>query len=150
MEIQKLKSESDTHQASKKSLTSQIVSVSPFLHTLPTSADPSYVCQQQANSRIREINSKLESSDISVADITFKESALDNEKKRKLDLEAKLRAGDYVNQQSKLSRELRDLEDQREGLHTQLTSLNTQADVRAKLGLKKAEAKSKEQAIQSL
>lgn len=150
MEIQKLKSESDTHSASKKSITAQIVS---FLIALPYFADFANLFdgwQQQANNRIREINSKLESSDISVADITFKESALDNEKKRKADLETKLRTGDYVNQQSKLGRELRDLEDEREGLHAQLTSLNTQADVRAKLGLKKSEAKSKEQAIQSL
>ena len=45
---------------------------------------------------------------------------------------------------------LRDLEERREGLHAELTGLNTQADVRAKLQLKRTETKRKDEAIQSL
>lgn len=55
----------------------------------------------------------------------------------------------FPQQTSTKNRDLKELEDQRESLHLELTSLNTQADVRAKLGLKRNELESKNKAIQT-
>lgn len=55
----------------------------------------------------------------------------------------------FPQQTATKNRDLKELEDQREALHLELTSLNTQADVRAKLGLKRSELESKNKAIQT-
>lgn len=85
-----------------------------------------------------------------MADITLKEGQLAEEKKRKKDVEAAVKLANYQQQVSLETRRLRDLDERREQLHGELTSLNTQADVRAKLQLKRTETKRKDEAIQSL
>ncbi|KAK4701138.1 DNA repair protein RAD50, partial [Phenoliferia sp. Uapishka_3] len=101
-------------------------------------------------SRISDINRKLDNANTTSADITMKESALEEEKKRKMGLEDSVKAASYPEMLTTKSAEARALEEKRDALHVELTSLNLQADVRAKLQLKRTESKRKDDAIQSL
>ncbi|KAI5481385.1 DNA repair protein rad50 [Pseudohyphozyma bogoriensis] len=103
-----------------------------------------------ANDKIRSINRKLEATTTSVADITYGESSLAEEKRRKKELEDTVAAANYPEQLRTKAAESRALEEKREALHHELSTLNRQADVRAKLGLKKTERGRKDEAIQSL
>ncbi|KAM0751848.1 hypothetical protein T439DRAFT_220597 [Meredithblackwellia eburnea MCA 4105] len=105
---------------------------------------------KSSKAQIAEINRKLDISTTSIADISYHESILSEEKNRRTELEENIRKSNVSEQLRVKGLESRALEEKRDNLHAELTSLNTQADVRAKLGLKKTELKRKDEAIQSL
>jgi DNA repair protein RAD50 len=102
------------------------------------------------NSRIANINRQLDASTTTVADITYKEATLAEETRRKSELEEDVKKANYLQQYRDKGKEQKELEERREQLHVELTSLNTQSNVRAKLQLKRSENKKKDEAIQSL
>lgn len=106
--------------------------------------------QQSANSRITALNRSIDRITTSLTDITEKRRSLDENKHRRSELENKVVAASYSASISTKNRELRDLEEKRAALHVELTGLNMQADVRAKLGLKRVEIQRKGESIQAL
>lgn len=102
------------------------------------------------NARIGQINRQIESSTTTVADITYKEATLAEDTRCKAELETAVREADYQLQFRDKSKEMKELEEQREALHVELAGLNAQANARAKLQLRRSENKKKEEAIQSL
>lgn len=138
---------------SKANMTDQIVRYCfsmIYNFALCNLTEVTYSKQRATNNRIRAINSKLDNATTSIADITIGESALADEKRRKKELEDAIKAASYPNQLREKASENRGYEEKREQLHSELTSLNLQADVRAKLGLKSTEKGRKDEAIQSL
>ncbi|KAK4051618.1 DNA repair protein rad50 [Microbotryomycetes sp. JL201] len=108
--------------------------------------------QQKAaiSARITQFNRQIDAVKTTVADMTYKESTLADEKRRLEDLEKSVREADYVRQLRDKTKELKDLEDTRDQLHVELAGLNSQSNVRAQLQLKRTELKKKEESIQSL
>lgn len=80
----------------------------------------------------------------------MKENTLTEEKGAKKKAEDEEKAAGFVQQYRDKNRELRELEDQRDELHAELTKINTQSNVRAKLSLKRSETKKKDEATQAL
>ncbi|GAA5991630.1 hypothetical protein JCM5350_007782 [Sporobolomyces pararoseus] len=105
---------------------------------------------RQASSRIASLSRQLDSTTATVADITFAESALKDDLERKKATEDALNKADYSGQLSQRAQEQKQLEETREALHSELASLNAQADTRAKLQLRRTERARKEEAVQSL
>ncbi len=106
--------------------------------------------QKLTKQTIDKLRRKLDSSTLTQADVSYMEATLADESKRKADAEAQLASPELSNKQAEYARELKLAEEHREELHTELASLNAQADVRAKLSLKRAEAAKKDNAIQAL
>jgi DNA repair protein RAD50 len=100
--------------------------------------------------RITALNRSIDRVTTTLVDITEKRRSLTEDKTRKTDLESKILAASYAASLSSKNRELRDLEEKRAALHVELTGLNMQADVRAKLGLKRVEIQRKNDAVQAL
>lgn len=92
----------------------------------------------------------MEENLVSIEDIKYKEQSLSDQKARKQSLQEKLEKAAYPHQLATKSKELKELEEEREKLHLDLTTLNAQADLRAKLQIKKTEAKRKNEMIDSL
>jgi len=120
-----------------------------------TSTEPPVKClssskQRLTKQRIEELRRKLEGSTVTQADVVYKEGNLADERKRKNDAQAQLGSPELSNKLTEYASELKAAEEHREELHTELASLNTQADVRAKLSLKRTEATKKDDAIQAL
>lgn len=106
--------------------------------------------QSEVAARIERINRQLDAIRITVGDVTYKEGTLADEKKRFEELEAQTRDASFVQQLRDKAKEAKELEEQREQLHVELTSLNTQSSVRAQLQLKRTESRKKEEAVDSL
>ena len=106
--------------------------------------------QGATKQRIEMLRRELDSSTVTQADLSYKEGNLADESKRKKEAEAQLASSELSNKLSEYAREFKAAEERREELHTELASLNAQADVRAKLSLKRAEASKKEDGIQAL
>lgn len=85
-----------------------------------------------------------------VGDITYHESLLTEERERRAKLEEQVKTANYTQQLRDKAREAKELEEQREALHGELAGLNTQANTRAKLQLRRNEKKRKEEAMMSL
>jgi DNA repair protein RAD50 len=75
---------------------------------------------------------------------------LKDDQERKKSTEEALAKADYAGQLSNKSQELKQLDETRDVLHTELASLNAQASTRAKLQLRRTEKARKEEAVQSL
>ncbi|GAA5989043.1 hypothetical protein JCM11641_002306 [Rhodosporidiobolus odoratus] len=103
-----------------------------------------------ANNRIASISRQLDATTTTVADITYQESLLAEEKERQRKTEDTIKTSNHVQQLRDKAREAKDLEERREGLHTELAGLNAQANTRAKLQLRKTEKKRKDEACESL
>ncbi|GAA5916492.1 hypothetical protein JCM6882_001738 [Rhodosporidiobolus microsporus] len=128
-EIQALKSARAADERAKASLAAQISS---------------------ANNRILSISRQLDATTTTVADITYSESLLSEDIANRKKVEEMLAKSDHQKQLAERSRESKDLEERREALHHELAGLNAQANTRAKLQLRRAERKRKEEALQSL
>lgn len=73
------------------------------------------------------------------------------EARGKLEAITREKAGlDFDAKQKSQTAEMKRLEDQRDNLHTELASLNKQADTRAKLALKRSELSKREEVIANL
>ncbi|KAM0789720.1 hypothetical protein ACM66B_006577 [Microbotryomycetes sp. NB124-2] len=127
--IQALRSEKAADERAKQSLQQQRTAIS---------------------ARIAQLNHQIDAVKTTVADMTYKESTLADDKRRLEDLEKSASAANYVQQLRDKTKELKDFEDARDGLHVELAGLNSQANVRAQLQLKRTEIKKKEESIQSL
>ncbi|GAA5876452.1 hypothetical protein JCM3774_003780 [Rhodotorula dairenensis] len=103
-----------------------------------------------ANTRIANISRQLEMTMTTVGDITYHESLLTEERERRAKLEEQVKTANYTQQLRDKAREAKELEEQREALHSELAGLNTQANTRAKLQLRRNEKKRKEEAMLSL
>ncbi|GAA5936924.1 hypothetical protein JCM1841_001408 [Sporobolomyces salmonicolor] len=103
-----------------------------------------------ASTRIASIRRQLDSTSTTVADITYFESLLQEEKDRQARTSETLQAADYPSQLRDKTREAKELDEQREALHAELAGLNAQANTRAKLQLRRTERIRKEEALQSL
>ncbi|BGP20318.1 hypothetical protein JCM10213_002053 [Rhodosporidiobolus nylandii] len=128
-EIQALKSARAADERAKATIASQISS---------------------ANNRIATISRQLDATTTTVADITYSESLLTEERERRKKTEDQIKAANYTQQLRDKARESKDLEEQREALHAELASLNAQADTRARLGLRRGERKRKDEQVTSL
>lgn len=106
--------------------------------------------QRAANARIANISRQLDATTTTVADITYQESLLAEEKERLKKTEDNLKAANHVQQLRDKSREAKDLEERRDALHTELAGLNAQANTRAKLQLRRTEKTRKDEAVASL
>ena len=155
-EIQALKSAKAADERAKANIADQIVRrLSPLF---PLSLSPS--CerslthrtrpQRSANSRIANISRQLDATTTSVADITYLESQLAEEKERQATLNDKQRADKYAEQLQARAREAKEVEEKRDSLHTELAGLNAQANTRAKLQLRRTEKTRKDEAVASL
>ncbi|GAA5829449.1 hypothetical protein JCM5353_001337 [Sporobolomyces roseus] len=105
---------------------------------------------RQASSRITALSRQLDSTTTTVADITFAESALADDVQRRKSTEEALNHADYPAQLRNKSQELKQMDETRDALHTELAGLNAQASTRAKLQLRRTEKARKEEAVQSL
>ncbi|TNY22035.1 AAA domain-containing protein [Rhodotorula diobovata] len=105
---------------------------------------------RSANSRIASISRQLEATTTSVADITYLESTLKEEKERQAAHEDKQKTANYAEQLRARAREAKDLEEKRDALHTELAGLNAQANTRAKLQLRRTEKTRKDEVVASL
>ncbi|GJN94490.1 hypothetical protein Rhopal_007572-T1 [Rhodotorula paludigena] len=103
-----------------------------------------------ANARIANISRQLDATTTTVADITYQESLLAEEKERLKKTEDNLKAANHVQQLRDKGREAKDLEERRDALHTELAGLNAQANTRAKLQLRRTEKTRKDEAVASL
>ncbi|SCZ98307.1 BZ3500_MvSof-1268-A1-R1_Chr3-2g06284 [Microbotryum saponariae] len=100
--------------------------------------------------KVAVFNRQLDATSANVGDVTIAEASLRDDQKRKTDLENKIREADYDGKLRVETRKGKELEEQRDRLHDELTSLNAQADVRAKLQLKRNDVLAKEEAIKRL
>lgn len=148
-EIQALKSARAADERAKASVAQQIVRPLsfPFFIFLP---DRLCNSQSSANNRIATISRQLDATTTTVADITYSESLLSEDIANRHKIEQTLAHSDFAKQLSDRSRESKELEETREGLHQELAGLNAQANTRAKLQLRRAERKRKEEALVSL
>ncbi|GAA6021568.1 hypothetical protein JCM10207_005070 [Rhodosporidiobolus poonsookiae] len=105
---------------------------------------------QSANNRIATISRQLDMTTTTVADITYQESLLAEEKERRRKTEDTIKTSNYTQQLRDKAREAKDLEERRDALHSELAGLNAQANTRAKLQLRRAERKRKDDAVASL
>ncbi|GAA5908969.1 hypothetical protein JCM8208_007130 [Rhodotorula glutinis] len=105
---------------------------------------------RSANARIANISRQLDATTTSVADITYLESQLAEEKERQATLNDKQRADKYAEQLQTRAREAKEVEEKRDALHTELAGLNAQANTRAKLQLRRTEKTRKDEAVASL
>ncbi|GAA5930091.1 MRX complex DNA-binding subunit [Sporobolomyces koalae] len=105
---------------------------------------------RQASSRISSMSRQLDSTTTTVADITFAESALAEDRERHKATEEALNKADYAGQLRTKAQELKQLDESRDTLHTELAGLNAQASTRAKLQLRRTEKARKEEAVESL
>lgn len=103
-----------------------------------------------ANARIANISRQLEMTMTTVGDITYHESLLTEERERRAKLEDQVKTANYTQQLRDKAREAKELEEQREALHAELAGLNSQANTRAKLQLRRNEKRRKEEAMMSL
>ncbi|GAA6019292.1 hypothetical protein JCM8202_000967 [Rhodotorula sphaerocarpa] len=103
-----------------------------------------------ATSRIAGISRQLEATSTSVADIKLCESMLQEDRDRRAQLEEKVNTSDYSGQLRVKAREAKELEEERDELHAELAGLNSQANTRATLQLRRNEKRRKEEAINSL
>lgn len=103
-----------------------------------------------ANTRIASLARTIESKTISEADITYQESTLAEDKRHKAELEASIKTADYPAVYRVKGKELKEEEEKREGLHAELGRLNAQANVRARLQLRKSEKTKKDESIDTL
>lgn len=103
-----------------------------------------------SNTRIATLTRRIESKTISEADIAYQESTLAEDKRHKASVEEAVKKADYPAVYRTKGKELKDEEEKREALHTELGKLNAQASVRARLALRKSEKTKKEEAIDTL
>lgn len=106
--------------------------------------------QRAATSRIAGISRQLEATSASVADIKLCESMLQEDRDRRAQLEEKVNNSDYLGQLRVKAREAKELEEERDELHAELAGLNSQANTRATLQLRRNEKRRKEEAMNSL
>ncbi|SCV74588.1 BQ2448_7617 [Microbotryum intermedium] len=128
-EIQKLKSAQAADESAARTIAQQIA-----VHTR----------------KVAGFNRQLDATSANVGDVTIAEASLQEDQKRKTELESKVKDADYEATLKVETRKGKELEEQRDRLHDELTSLNAQADVRAKLQLKWKDVTAKEEAIQRL
>lgn len=150
-EIQALKSAKAADERAKATIAEQIVRLVrlPFRRTNLNSRSITRP-QRSANSRIASILRQLEATTTSVADITYLESTLKEEKERQAAHEDKQKTANYAEQLRARAREAKDLEEKRDALHTELAGLNAQANTRAKLQLRRTEKTRKDEVVASL
>lgn len=103
-----------------------------------------------ANTRIASLARTIESKTISEADITYQESTLAEDKRYKAEVEEAIQKADYPAVYRVKGKELKEEEEKREGLHAELGRLNAQANVRARLQLRKSEQTKKDESIDTL
>lgn len=106
--------------------------------------------QRAANARIANISRQLEMTMTTVGDITYHESLLTEERERRAKLEDQVKTANYTQQLRDKAHEAKELEEQREALHAELAGLNSQANTRAKLQLRRNEKRRKGEAMMSL
>lgn len=93
---------------------------------------------------------QLDATSATVADISLIKSDLDEARDRKKKIEDQVKTSNFTQQLRDKAREGKELEEQRDALHAELAGLNTQANTRAKLQLRRYEKKRKEEAMHSL
>lgn len=75
---------------------------------------------------------------------------LQEDRDRRAQLEEKVNTSDYSGQLRVKAREAKELEEERDELHAELAGLNSQANTRATLQLRRNEKRRKEEAMNSL
>ncbi|POY72024.1 DNA repair protein RAD50 [Rhodotorula taiwanensis] len=103
-----------------------------------------------AQARIASVSRQLDATSATVADISLIKSDLDEARDRKKKIEDQVKTSNFTQQLRDKAREGKELEEQRDALHAGLAGLNTQANTRAKLQLRRYEKKRKEEAMHSL
>lgn len=106
--------------------------------------------QDRVKSEIDEVTVQIDNSRSGESDILVHKQKIQEAEARLASATEELKKAAIDETVASKNRELRQLEAKRDELHMEISSLNTQADTRAKLALKRSDAVKKEEILQNM